>query len=81
MSCMVNRAVCAAAFFLAADLSAVPSILIDDKPANIHRWRQAGGIGIRFQTDEDDYLYLKSQLGWAMCERNSRLKESTLGDI
>ena len=58
-----------------------PSILIDDKPANIHRWRQAGGIGIRFQTDEDDYLYLKSQLGSAMCERNSRLKESTLGDI
>jgi hypothetical protein len=37
-----------------------PNILIDDKPENIHRWEQAGGIGIRFQCNEDDteeYLF------------------------
>ena len=31
MSCMVNRAVCAAALFWVADLLAVPSILIDEQ--------------------------------------------------
>src|SRR5210317_72253 len=37
-----------------------PNILIDDKPENIHRWEKAGGIGIRFQCNEDDieeYLF------------------------
>ena len=37
-----------------------PNILIDDKPENIYRWEQAGGIGIRFQCNEDDideYLF------------------------
>lgn len=36
------------------------NILIDDKPSNIDRWEQAGGIGIRFQCNEDDveeYLF------------------------
>ena len=32
-----------------------PNILIDDKPENIHRWEKAGGIGIRFQCNEDDF--------------------------
>lgn len=41
-------------------LTRKPNILIDDKPENIRRWEQAGGIGIRFQTNEDDieeYLF------------------------
>tara|TARA_Y100001937_G_scaffold14676_1_gene19823 strand:+ start:265 stop:816 length:552 start_codon:yes stop_codon:yes gene_type:complete len=58
-----------------------PSILIDDKPANIHRWRQAGGIGIRFQANEDDFQYLRSQLSWALAERETRLKGNTFEDI
>ena len=39
-----------------------PNILIDDKPDNIKRWTEAGGIGIRFQTNEDDleeYLFVE----------------------
>ena len=39
-----------------------PNILIDDKPENIKRWKEAGGIGIRFQTNEDDleeYLFVE----------------------
>lgn len=35
-----------------------PNILIDDKPENIMRWEKAGGIGIRFQCNEDDLEYL-----------------------
>jgi hypothetical protein len=34
--------------------------LIDDKPENILRWINAGGIGIRYQANEDDlneYLF------------------------
>ena len=37
-----------------------PNILIDDKPENIARWEKEGGIGIRFQCNEDDvdeYLF------------------------
>lgn len=41
-------------------LDGKPNILIDDKVDNILRWQKAGGIGIRFQTDQDDveeYLF------------------------
>ena len=43
-------------------LTRKPNILIDDKPENIKRWNDAGGIGIRFQTNEDDleeYLFVE----------------------
>jgi hypothetical protein len=30
------------------------NILIDDRGANITKWEEAGGIGIKFQSDEDD---------------------------
>ena len=39
-----------------------PNILIDDKPENIERFNEAGGIGIRFQANQDDleeYLYIQ----------------------
>ena len=48
------------------------NILIDDKLENIDRWNKAGGIGIRFQCNEDDveeYLFpaIKKALQNANC--------------
>ena len=43
-------------------LTGKPNILIDDKPDNIRRWNDAGGIGIRFQCDQDDIEYLEDEL-------------------
>lgn len=31
-----------------------PNILIDDRGENIQRWRDKGGIGIKYQADEDN---------------------------
>ena len=39
-----------------------PNILIDDKPTNIARWIEKGGIGIRYQANEDDLEYLFPKL-------------------
>lgn len=39
-----------------------PNILIDDKPTNITRWIEKGGIGIRYQANEDDLEYLFPKL-------------------
>ena len=39
-----------------------PNILIDDKPENVERFNAAGGIGIRFQANQDDleeYLFVE----------------------
>ena len=48
-----------------------PNILIDDKPENIYRWEQAGGLGIRFQTNQDDIdEYLLEQLQDCITVRN-----------
>ena len=44
------------------ELDGTPNILIDDKPSNIKRWEAKGGIGIRYQANEDDleeYLFAK----------------------
>lgn len=41
-------------------IDGTPNILIDDKPSNIKQWIAAGGIGIRYQANEDDleeYLF------------------------
>ena len=47
----------------------LPNILIDDKPQNIKTWKDAGGIGIRFQANEDDIEYLQYELREAIKER------------
>ena len=39
-----------------------PNILIDDKPSNLDRWKAKGGIGIRYQANEDDLEYLFPKL-------------------
>ena len=41
-------------------LDGKPNILVDDKPSNIKAWESKGGIGIRYQANEDDleeYLF------------------------
>ena len=41
-------------------LDGKPNILIDDKISNIINWENKGGVGIRFQADQDDieeYLF------------------------
>ena len=35
-------------------LTGKPNILVDDKIDNIKKWEAAGGIGILFQTDQDN---------------------------
>jgi 5'(3')-deoxyribonucleotidase len=39
-----------------------PNILIDDRGANIERWRSRGGIGIKYQADEDSLTIVKQGL-------------------
>lgn len=35
-------------------LDGTPNVLVDDKPANIKRWEDKGGIGILYQANEND---------------------------
>ena len=39
-----------------------PNILVDDKPSNIDSWIKKGGIGIRYQADEDSLDDLQKKL-------------------
>jgi len=39
-----------------------PNILIDDRGANIVAWRARGGIGIKYQADEDSLNIVKTAL-------------------
>jgi len=48
--------------YATAPFDGKPNILVDDKPANIKAWEDKGGIGIRYQANEDDlveYLFVK----------------------
>ena len=50
-------------------LTRQPNILIDDKPENIERFQEAGGIAIRFQCNEDDledYLFVELEKAWQL---------------
>ena len=40
----------------------VPNILIDDRPANLERWIAKGGIGIRYQANENTLDELKAEV-------------------
>lgn len=42
-----------------------PNILIDDRGTNIVAWRAAGGIGIKYQADEDSLDKVKQGLNMA----------------
>ena len=53
-----------------SELDRMPNILIDDKPQNIKRWIDAGGVGIRYQANEDDFNeYLVPELKEALEKR------------
>tara|TARA_B100001057_G_scaffold258717_1_gene258843 strand:+ start:12703 stop:13212 length:510 start_codon:yes stop_codon:yes gene_type:complete len=39
-----------------------PNVLIDDKPSNIKRWNEKGGIGILYQANQDSLVSLKQKL-------------------
>ena len=40
--------------FATDKLDGTPNILVDDKPSNIKRWIEKGGIGILYQANEHD---------------------------
>lgn len=40
--------------FATNKLDGTPNILVDDKPSNIQRWSEKGGIGILYQANQDD---------------------------
>jgi len=43
-----------------------PNILVDDKPDNISRWIAKGGIGFRYQANEDSLEELKEKIKKAL---------------
>ena len=42
-----------------------PNILVDDKLNNVADWVEAGGVGIRFQANQDDLRTLMYHI-WAI---------------
>jgi len=53
--------------FAVDKIDGTPNILVDDKPSNIKRWNEAGGIGIRYQANEDDLVeYLFEEIKHAL---------------
>ena len=49
-----------------ATTDGIPNILIVDKPQNIDRWIKAGGVGIRYQADENSLDDLIADIKEAM---------------
>jgi hypothetical protein len=49
-------------FKYAVQPDGIPNILIDDWNQNIQPWNQKGGIGIKYQADEDTLDQLRSKL-------------------
>ena len=53
--------------FAVDKIDGTPNILVDDKPSYIKRWNEAGGIGIRYQANEDDLVeYLFEEIKHAL---------------
>ena len=48
--------------FAVDKIDGTPNILVDDKPDNIKRWIDKGGIGFRYQANQDSLLELKNKL-------------------
>lgn len=46
----------------AVNVDGSPNILIDDRGANIAAWRAKGGIGIKYQADEDNLSVITNAL-------------------
>ena len=59
----------------------IPNILIDDKGSNIQAWRQAGGIGIKYQADEDPLSVVKNALESAYCEIKDTCVVDTIEEV
>ena len=43
-------------------IDGTPNLLVDDKPSNIKRWNEKGGIGILYQANQDSLVTLKQKL-------------------
>ena len=43
-------------------LNGVQNILIDDRVNNIHKWKEAGGYGIKYQANENDLSVISGAL-------------------
>jgi hypothetical protein len=43
-------------------IDGTPNILVDDKPDNVKRWIEKGGIGIRYQANQDSLVTIKRKL-------------------
>ena len=43
-------------------LDGSPNVLIDDKPTNVKKWRDAGGIGLLFQANKDSVDSIKKHI-------------------
>ena len=52
----------------------IPNILIDDRPKNLEKWVARGGIGIRYQANEDSLDLIKKGLDNAYARTIAKLK-------
>ena len=52
----------------------IPNILIDDRPKNLEKWVARGGIGIRYQANEDSLDLIKKGLDNAYARTIAELK-------
>ena len=43
-------------------INGVQNILIDDRASNIHKWKEAGGYGIKYQANENDLSVISGAL-------------------
>jgi hypothetical protein len=54
-----------------------PNILIDDKGSNIQSWRDAGGIGIKYQADEDSLQKVSDSLAMSYGQLSESVEEGS----